>query len=57
VYLCLNINHAIINAHSTRIIMRDLQTAYSTDLNTHNTQFKNVISYLKQQSRDKAVRY
>ncbi|KAF1937771.1 condensation-domain-containing protein, partial [Clathrospora elynae] len=30
VYLCLDINHAIIDAHSTTIIIRDLQTAYSS---------------------------
>ncbi|PVH90270.1 condensation-domain-containing protein, partial [Periconia macrospinosa] len=35
VYLCLDINHAILDAHSRDIILRDLQTAYGADLDPH----------------------
>jgi non-ribosomal peptide synthase protein (TIGR01720 family) len=31
-YLCLDINHAIIDIHSVCVMLRDLQTAYSSDL-------------------------
>jgi len=57
VYLCLDINHAIIDAHSTSIIMRDLQMAYSADLRPPGPPFRNFISYLKQQSQEEAGRY
>ncbi|KAF2463979.1 acetyl-CoA synthetase-like protein, partial [Lindgomyces ingoldianus] len=57
VYLCLDINHAIMDAHSRGVIMRDLQTAYSADLDSHGAPFRNVISYLKEQSQEEAGRY
>jgi hypothetical protein len=57
VYLCLDINHAIFDAHSSHIIMPDLQMAYSADLNPHDTPFRKVISYLQQLSEDEARRY
>ncbi|KAF1935488.1 hypothetical protein EJ02DRAFT_439207 [Clathrospora elynae] len=57
VYLCLDINHAIIDAHSTTIIIRDLQTAYSSGLDAHGAQFSSVIAYRQQQSQEEASRY
>ncbi|KAF1937772.1 acetyl-CoA synthetase-like protein [Clathrospora elynae] len=57
VYLCLDINHAIIDAHSTTIIIRDLQTAYTSSLDAHGAQFSSVIAYRQQQSQEEASRY
>jgi len=58
VYMCLDINHAILDAHSRGIIMRDLQTTYSEDaLNLHTAQFKEFIFYLEQQPQEEARRY
>jgi NRPS condensation-like uncharacterized protein/aryl carrier-like protein len=57
VYLCLEINHAIFDAHSRDIVMRDLQTAYNADLGFDSTSFRNFVSYLKSQSQKEAGRY
>ncbi|PVH90915.1 CoA-dependent acyltransferase [Periconia macrospinosa] len=57
VYLCLDINHAILDAHSRDIILRDLQTAYGADLDPHGAPFRNVVSYLRQQPQEEARRY
>jgi hypothetical protein len=57
VYLCLDINHAVIDAHSRGIIMRELQTAYSADLSPRGAPFRNVVSYFEQQSQEEAGRY
>jgi hypothetical protein len=57
VYLCLHINHAIIDAHSRGIIERDLQTAYDTELDLYEAPFKHAITYLKQQPQKEAGRY
>jgi amino acid adenylation domain-containing protein len=56
-YVCLEFNHAIMDAQSRDIIMRDLQTAYSYDLNTHGAPFSNVITYLEHQSQEEACRF
>ncbi|KAF7574079.1 EntF, Non-ribosomal peptide synthetase module protein [Pyrenophora tritici-repentis] len=57
VYLCLDINHAIFDAHSRGIVLRDLQTAYSAKLNPDSALFKDVVSYLAQQEEDTARAY
>ncbi|KAE8868649.1 hypothetical protein PTNB29_02560 [Pyrenophora teres f. teres] len=57
VYLCLDINHAIIDAHSRGILMHDLQEAYDANLNPQSTSFRDFASYIKQQSQEEAGRY
>ena len=57
VYLCLDINHAIIDAHSRDIIVRDLQAAYDGLLDSHGVAFKNVVSYLEEQSQEVSRQY
>jgi hypothetical protein len=57
VYLCLDINYAIVDAHSRDIMMHDLQTAYGADLDPNGSQFKNVISYLLRQPQEEAGHY
>lgn len=57
VYLCLHINHAIIDAHSQGVIERDLQVAYDTELDPYGAPFKHAISYLKKQPQEEAGRY
>lgn len=56
IYLCLKINHAIFDAHSRGIILRDLQTAYNSELNQNAAQFKDAVSYLSQQKDDVEAR-
>ncbi|KAE8868574.1 hypothetical protein PTNB29_02485 [Pyrenophora teres f. teres] len=57
VYLCLDINHAIIDAHSRGILMQDFQKAYDADLDPHSALFCDFASYTKQQSQEEAGRY
>ncbi|CAA9959565.1 hypothetical protein PTMSG1_02982 [Pyrenophora teres f. maculata] len=57
VYLCLDINHAIIDAHSRGILLHDLQKAYDTSLDIHSSSFRNFVAYTKQQSHEEAGRY
>jgi len=57
VYLCLYISHAIFDAHSQGIILRDLRTAYSAELDLDGAPFKNVISYLAQRGEGEARTY
>ncbi|CAN9410040.1 unnamed protein product [Alternaria alternata] len=57
VYLCLDINHAIMDAHSQGILLRDLQKAYNANLDPHGALFRDFASYTKKQSREEACRY
>jgi hypothetical protein len=57
VYIRLDINHAIADAHSRDIVLRDLQTAYEADLDPKGPPFRNVVSYLLQQSQEEAKHY
>lgn len=57
VYLCLDINHAIFDGHAKGVLLRDLQSAYSTDLDPHNGSFRDVVSYLVQQPQESALQY
>jgi len=57
VSLCLHINHAIIDGYSRELLLRDLKTALSTNLDYTGGLYGNFISYLKQQSHDEARDY
>lgn len=57
VYLCLDINHAIMDGQSRDVMMRDFQMAYSGDLELPSASFKNVVSHLKQVSLEPARQY
>ncbi|KAI1507176.1 hypothetical protein Ptr86124_013894, partial [Pyrenophora tritici-repentis] len=56
-YLCLDINHAIFDAHSRGVILRDLQSAYSANLNPDSGRFRDVVSYLTQQEQEETHAY
>ena len=57
VFLYLHMNHAIQDAHSRKIIMDDLQKAYTSQLEASDAQYNDVISYLGAQSMDEAKEY
>jgi hypothetical protein len=57
VYFCLDISHAVTDAHSGAIVLRDLRTAYEANLNPQGPQFRSVVSYLLEQSQEEAKRY
>jgi amino acid adenylation domain-containing protein/non-ribosomal peptide synthase protein (TIGR01720 family) len=49
VSICLNINHAIMDAHARDLIFHDFQRAYTGDLDLSSPSFRNVIAYFEQQ--------
>ncbi|KNG52858.1 hypothetical protein TW65_09317, partial [Stemphylium lycopersici] len=51
VFLGLDINHAIFDAHSRSILLHDLQAAYHSELDPGAPSFKEVIRYIEQQSQ------
>ncbi|KAH9875478.1 hypothetical protein J1614_004317, partial [Plenodomus biglobosus] len=51
VFLGLDINHAILDAHSWRIILHDMQAAYHSEPDSNAPSFKEVVRYIKQQSQ------
>ncbi|KAH8727297.1 hypothetical protein GQ44DRAFT_648966, partial [Phaeosphaeriaceae sp. PMI808] len=57
VYMCLDINHAIIDAHSQGILLHDFQKAYDASLDPHGAPFRDLILYTKQQSQEEAGRH
>ena len=57
VYLCLDINHAIIDAHSRDILLHDFQKAYDACLDPHGALFRDFVLYTNQQSQEEASRY
>ncbi|KAI2484863.1 EntF Non-ribosomal peptide synthetase module protein [Pyrenophora tritici-repentis] len=57
VYVCLDINHAIIDAHSRGILLHDFQKAYDVSLNPNGALFRDFILYTKQQSQEEAGRH
>jgi amino acid adenylation domain-containing protein/non-ribosomal peptide synthase protein (TIGR01720 family) len=57
VYIRLDINHAIADAYSRDVVLRDLQTAYEADLDPKGPPFRNAVSYLLQQSQEEAKHY
>ncbi|KAG9196868.1 hypothetical protein G6514_003673, partial [Epicoccum nigrum] len=57
VYIRLDINHAIADAYSRDIVLRDLQKAYEADLDPKGPPFRNVVSYLLRQSQEEAMHY
>ena len=57
VYISLNINHAIVDAHSRAIVARDFQRAYDFELDPYGVSFKDVIAYQKGQSQEEASFY
>ncbi|EFQ87557.1 hypothetical protein PTT_16905 [Pyrenophora teres f. teres 0-1] len=57
VYMCLNINHAIMDAYSRGILLHDLQKAYTASLNPSATGFRDFVLYTKQQSQEEASRH
>jgi fumiquinazoline F synthetase len=58
-YLRLDINHAIVDGQSQRIIMRDLQSAYDSDLDcdARGPSYRNFVTHLEKQSFDNARQY
>jgi amino acid adenylation domain-containing protein len=57
VFFYLYMNHAIEDAHSRGLIMRDLQTAYTGQLEVRSAQYRDVVAYLEAQSLDEAKEY
>lgn len=57
VYISLDINHAIVDAHSRGIVTRDIQRAYDLELDPYGISFKDVIAYQKEQSQEEACSY
>ncbi|KAG9196869.1 hypothetical protein G6514_003674 [Epicoccum nigrum] len=57
VYLCLDINHAIIDGYSRGILLHDFQKAYSACLDPHGALFRDFVLYTNQQSQEEASRY
>lgn len=59
VFVCFDISHAIIDAHSQMIILRDLQSAYDGNMESlpQAAQFKDVISYHHENVEEESYRY
>ena len=57
VFICLDVNHAIVDAHSRGIVARDFQKAYDFELDPYGVSFKDVITYQKEQSQEEASFY
>jgi amino acid adenylation domain-containing protein/non-ribosomal peptide synthase protein (TIGR01720 family) len=57
VFVRLDINHTILDAQSRNVILYELRAAYSKDLSLQSAPFKNVVSYLKDQSHDESRGY
>jgi amino acid adenylation domain-containing protein len=57
VYLCLDINHAIMDGHSRGILLHDFQKAYDARLDPHGALFRDFVLYTNQQSQEEAGRY
>lgn len=56
-YICLNIQHAIIDAHSMHIVFGHLRAVYNGTAEPHCPPFKNVVSHLLAQSQDESKQY
>lgn len=59
VFVCFDISHAIIDAHSQMIILRDLQSAYDGNMESlpQAAQFKDVILYHHENVEEESYRY
>ncbi|KAI9898796.1 hypothetical protein N3K66_007156 [Trichothecium roseum] len=58
VYVCLYINHALIDAHSQRIIQQDFVDAYNGNFTASGAPpYKSFVDYLEEQSHDEAQEY
>lgn len=55
--LFLVINHVILDAHSRRILVRDLEVAYSSKLPVNPSSFHRFTDYVEQQSLDDGLHY
>ena len=56
-YICLDINHVILDAHSQRVIMRDLQLAYDEKLDIHGPSYQSFVARLEEQSHENSREY